>query len=272
VLSTLGKGAFGVTKLAHDRRNNRKCAIKIIDLKPKGSKEMFVKECNTLMEAQNKCVVKYLDAFIHFPSGRPQGCLVMEYCDLGPFPKQRLSERKAKFYLYQVAKGVNYLHAHDIIHRDLKPDNILLSSNNGRECVKIADFGISKVVPGTRWTETVIGTKTYMAPEMWQHKPHSTGVDWWSVGVIMHASLGGRHPFDGTGCTDIDDLIVAVCSARYNFHGSAWDDVSSVAKGLIRKLLVVDPSRRLGSAGVFQHPWFTEDSTGALNKARQAMA
>ena len=90
---TLGSGAFGVTKLAYIRSNNQKCAIKMIELETKEDKDALVKECKTLMHAQHKCVVKYIEAFIDNPSGRIQGCLVMEYCDRGTFPKGHLSER-----------------------------------------------------------------------------------------------------------------------------------------------------------------------------------
>ncbi|ODM90435.1 Serine/threonine-protein kinase/endoribonuclease IRE1 [Orchesella cincta] len=118
--------------------------------------------------------------------------------------------------LKQTTKGVAYLHGKRdaIIHRDLKPDNILLKLVGGKVCVKIADFGISRVLPHERTSLTIktySGTRGWKSPEILNahssppgnlraHPRMTRATDIFSLGCVFYYVLsGGRHPFDQNG-------------------------------------------------------------------------
>ena len=83
----------------------------------------------------------------------------------------------------EMAKGLSHLHSHNVIHRDLKPENILFDGNT----LKLIDFGLSKILPKEKLTDTSCGTTSYAAPEIIEGKKYGYGADVWSLGSVMLA-------------------------------------------------------------------------------------
>jgi serine/threonine protein kinase len=113
----------------------------------------------------------------------------MEYCDGGSLDQKLLKMKEkplplvmSKSIIYQILKGLKYLHENNVIHRDLKPGNILMDIT--QKHFKIADFGVATEVIGknsnTKRTET--GTAWYMAPEVFKSEAYSYPIDIWAVG------------------------------------------------------------------------------------------
>ena len=112
--------------------------------------------------------------------------------------------------MYQIAHGVKYMHSQGIVHRDLKPENILCVEPKSIRKVKIADFGISKMVKNPQkfdstTFETMAGTLSYTAPEILRGKGYKKAVDCWSIGVIMYILLCGYAPFWGESDSEVCD-------------------------------------------------------------------
>jgi nemo like kinase len=111
---------------------------------------------------------------------------------------QQLSEDHIKIFMYQILRGVKFLHSADIIHRDLKPGNILVNSN----CrVKICDFGFARAVePDSNKPMTMeVVTQYYRAPELLAGCVHyGVEIDMWSVGCIFAELIGRRILFEAT--------------------------------------------------------------------------
>lgn len=108
---------------------------------------------------------------------------------------QHLSADHIKVFLYQILRGLKYLHSARILHRDIKPGNLLVNSN----CVlKICDFGLARVEEpdqSKHMTQEVV-TQYYRAPEILMGARHySAAVDVWSVGCIFGELLGRRILF-----------------------------------------------------------------------------
>lgn len=108
---------------------------------------------------------------------------------------QHLSQDHIKVFLYQILRGLKYLHSARILHRDIKPGNLLVNSN----CVlKICDFGLARVEEpdqSKHMTQEVV-TQYYRAPEILMGARHySAAVDVWSVGCIFGELLGRRILF-----------------------------------------------------------------------------
>lgn len=95
------------------------------------------------------------------------------------------SEADGSFCMQQILEAINYCHKMGIAHRDLKPENILLASKERGAAIKIADFGLAEEVRGDeRPFRGLIGTDSYMAPEIVKEKHFGKSVDMWACGVI----------------------------------------------------------------------------------------
>jgi len=174
--------------------------------------------------------------------------LILEYALEGELFKElqkckKFSEERTARYIFQVADALNYCHSKNVIHRDIKPENILISSDG---TLKIADFGWS--VHATSRRRTMCGTLDYLPPEMIKHAHHDEKVDYWSVGVLCYEFLVGKPPFEAKTQQETYQRITSV---SYVFPTA----ISSLAKDLIQKLLVREPSHRLNFEGVMKHKW-----------------
>ncbi|NWI05379.1 KCC4 kinase, partial [Tichodroma muraria] len=118
-----------------------------------------------------------------------------------------------------------------------------------------ADFGLSKIVEDHVTMKTVCGTPGYCAPEILRGCAYGPEVDMWSLGIITYILLCGFEPFyDERGD---QYMFKRILSCEYDFVSPWWDDVSLNAKDLVKKLIVLDPKKRLTTLQALQHPWVT---------------
>jgi serine/threonine protein kinase len=117
--------------------------------------------------------------------------------------------------------------------------------------IKIADFGLSKVV----WensTMTPCGTVGYTAPEIVKDERYSKSVDMWAMGCVLYTLLCGFPPFYDES---IQVLTEKVARGNYTFLSPWWDDISKSAQDLVSHLLTVDPAKRYTIKEFLAHPW-----------------
>ncbi|KAK0498485.1 kinase-like domain-containing protein [Armillaria luteobubalina] len=184
------------------------------------------------------------------------------------------SENLSRHVILQVAQGIRYLHEErGVVHRDIKPENLLFEripiipskqpvhrpydeekedegefipgvGGGGIGRVKIADFGLSKVV----WNEeTMTPCGTIVKDER-----YSKSVDMWALGCVLYTLLCGFPPFYDES---IGVLTEKVARGYYTFLSPWWDDISASAKDLIQHLLCVDPAQRYTIDEFLAHPW-----------------
>jgi len=191
------------------------------------------------------------------------------------------SENLARHVILQVAHGIRHMHEErGVVHRDIKPENLLFEripiipskappprqfeeekedegefipgvGGGGIGKVKIADFGLSKIV----WDEqtmTPCGTVGYTAPEIVKDERYSKSVDMWALGCVLYTLLCGFPPFYDES---INVLTEKVARGHYTFLSPWWDGVSASAKDLITHLLCVDPKQRYTIDEFLQHEW-----------------
>lgn len=164
--------------------------------------------------------------------------------------KPRFSEADAAKLIRPLLESVAYLHDLGIVHRDLKPENILCGEN--LEDLKIADFGLSKMILPKETMDTACGTLSYVAPEVLMMQGYGKETDLWSVGVIMFLLLCGKLPFDGD---DHDEIIRNTIQAEVRVNQAVWSKLSEEARGLMLAMLTKDPKERISAKEALKSPY-----------------
>lgn len=165
-------------------------------------------------------------------------------------------ERDAAVLVKKLVTALDYLHNKNIVHRDLKPENLLLKSPEQDTEVKLADFGLSKVLGQEVMMQTACGTPGYVAPEILQSSETGYGkeVDMWSVGVITYILLCGFPPFYND---NVAQLFESIIKADFDYPSDYWDNISDDAIDFIDNLLIPDPAKRMSAAEALQHSWLS---------------
>jgi len=128
-------------------------------------------------------------------------CLIMELMQGGELfdlilEKDHFSESEAREATRAIIDAIDYCHKLGITHRDIKPENLLLGSKElGIASLKLADFGLARVLDENTMASTACGTPGYVAPEVLQQKPYNQACDCWSIGVVTFILLSGTPPF-----------------------------------------------------------------------------
>jgi|LakMenE18May11ns_1017448.scaffolds.fasta_scaffold9812683_2 serine/threonine protein kinase len=107
------------------------------------------------------------------------------------------------------------------------------------------------------------GTAYYIAPEV-LNGSYNEKCDLWSIGVILYILLSGKPPFGGN---NDDAIIEKVKIGKYTMSGTVWDQRSSEVKDFIRKLMEVDPEKRLSAKEALVHPWIQQKVTTKFDEA-----
>lgn len=169
------------------------------------------------------------------------------------------SERNARFVVRNILGGIKYLHSQGIAHRDLKPENIMMVNEDTLD-IKIADFGLSRMVDDGSFMSTLCGTPNYVAPEVIQRRGYTSSVDIWSIGVITYALISSSLPFFGDAKDELGSLYAKIIKGDFEFRKKeVWDVVSQECKDFIRSLLNVDPETRPTATEALRSPWFELD-------------
>ncbi|XP_034032887.1 mitogen-activated protein kinase 12 [Thalassophryne amazonica] len=284
-LKQVGTGAYGTVCSAVDSRTGTKVAIKKL-YRPFQS-EIFAKrayrELRLLKHMKHDNVIGLLDVFtadLHLDRFY-DFYLVMPYMgtDLGKLMKiQRLSEEKIQYLVYQMLRGLKYIHSAGIIHRDLKPGNLAIN----QDCeLKILDFGLARQAD-SEMTGYVV-TRWYRAPEVilsWMH--YTQTVDIWSVGCIMAEMLQGKPLFKGSDHLDQLTEIMKITGTptqefisklesedakgyikslpkleKKDLH-KVFSSTNPRAVSVLERMLLLDPDERVMAGDALSLPYFSE--------------
>eukprot|EP00736_Rhodelphis_marinus_P009065 Rmarinus@m.8431 len=253
VTKMLGKGMFGMVRLAREIKTQQQYALKVME-------KLMVINLDQVSHVRQEADIQrslrhpfIVNLFATFQD-RHNLYLLLEYVRAGDLfddmqDKEVYNMATARFYAAQVLLALEYLHNEKIVYRDLKPENILMTSKGH---LKLADFGLAKQVEDKTWT--LCGTPEYVAPEILTGQGHSTSVDWWSYGVLIYEMMFGEPPFNGDNRVA---LYGQICRGEYEIPPEAPPE----AADLIRRLLTVDVTRRLGcmhggATDIKKHPFF----------------
>ncbi|XP_023290411.1 inhibitor of nuclear factor kappa-B kinase subunit beta isoform X2 [Orussus abietinus] len=204
----LGSGSFGTVELWRSKSSGRIVAVKRCKLDNKQltekQKERWINEVKIMNILRHPNIVgtEYVSRFVrNMSTGLPVLC--MEYCCKGDLRKLLLKtenccgipENEVLRIMKHVSSAVEYLHSHSITHRDLKPENIVLQWQNDITSYKLIDLGYAKELGERSQCASVVGTLSYLAPELFWDDKYSCSVDYWSLGILFYEIVTGTRPF-----------------------------------------------------------------------------
>ncbi|KAK2380387.1 Mitogen-activated protein kinase 1 [Trifolium repens] len=190
---------------------------------------------------------------------------------------QNLSDEHCQYFLYQILRGLRYIHSANIIHRDLKPSNLLLNANCD---LKIIDFGLARPTMESDFMTEYVVTRWYRAPELLLNSSdYTSAIDVWSVGCIFMELMNKKPLFPGKDHvhqmrlltellgtpTDADVGLVKNEDARRYIRqlpqyprqplNRVFPHVHPLAIDLVDKMLTIDPTRRITVEEALAHPY-----------------
>ncbi|KAK4397193.1 Mitogen-activated protein kinaseMMK2 [Sesamum angolense] len=182
-----------------------------------------------------------------------------------------------QYFLYQVLRGLKYVHSANVLHRDLKPSNLLLNANGD---LKIGDFGLARTTSETDFMMEYVVTRWYRAPELLLNcSEYTAAIDIWSVGCILGEIMTRQPLFPGKDYVHqlrlITELVGSPDDASLRFlrsdnarryikqlprypkqqFSARFPNTSPGALDLLEKMLVFDPSRRITVDEALCHPY-----------------
>ncbi|OAX34954.1 kinase-like protein [Rhizopogon vinicolor AM-OR11-026] len=266
----LGEGSYSTVMRARYIRTGQEYAIKILD------KNHLIRKEKMLVALAEKNVLVKLGAghpgIIHLHWTFQDEWSLFFVLDLAPNGEMQsrisrlgsLSLPCSRYYAAQIVDALQHMHEKDVIHRDLKPENLLLDADFR---IKITDFGTGKILEdGAERSNTFVGTAQYVAPELLESNETSKSSDLWALGCIIYQMISGRFAFQG-----LSEYLTwqKIKSLDYTFPDGFDED----AKDVVQRLLVRDPSQRLGAgdtdsmysyAALRAHPFFASVSWDTL--------
>lgn len=171
-------------------------------------------------------------------------------------------------YIYLISiLALEYCHGKGIAHRDLKPENLLF---DGDFNLKVADFGFATLIAGKNDSgllHTILGTESYMAPEIHLKKPYSgASVDLFAAGIILFILISGTPPFAKADprsdphykllCTGKQDIFWKAHERQKPKKAGQETFYSAEFRDLLNTMLAAEPAERLTIEKIKAHPWY----------------
>lgn len=264
-LQVLGHGNGGTVYKVKHKCTHKIYALKVVhgDTDPTVRRQVF-REMEILRRIDSPFIVQCFGIF-EKPSG--DIAILMEYMDSGTLDtllnkNGTFSEPKLAHIASQILRGLNYLHGHKIIHRDIKPSNLLVNNNNMQ--VKIADFGVSKIMCRTLDAcNSYVGTCAYMSPERFDPDAYGGNYngysgDIWSLGLTLLELYLGHFPFLQPG--QRPDWATLMCAICFGDPPSLPDGASPEFRSFIECCLQKESSKRWTASQLLTHPFLCKNS------------
>ncbi|CEP18275.1 hypothetical protein [Parasitella parasitica] len=287
----MGQGAYGVVCAAKDCETNEQVAIKKVC-------RIFEKTILAKRALREVKLLKHFNGHENITS-----IIDMDIVDLQDFNEiylvqelmeadlhqiirsgQPLTDAHFQYFVYQICRGLKYIHSANVLHRDLKPGNLLVNA----DCeLKICDFGLARGYSAspegnTGFMTEYVATRWYRAPEiMLSFQQYTKAIDMWSVGCIFAEMLGGRPLFKGRDYVDQlnqilgilgtpdEETLCRVGSERAQVYirsltkmpkipfENLYPRATPLAIDLLNKLLTFDPAKRITVEEALAHPYLS---------------
>jgi len=285
LIREMGSGAYGVVISAGDEITGETVAIKLvsrvfdkIQLAKRALREITLLRHFT----GHANITGLIDAKMISPESN-EIYIFMEpmEADLHQIIKsgQTLTSEHVQYFVYQILRGMKFVHSADVIHRDLKPGNLLVNA----DCeLKICDFGLSRGFENASHLTEYVATRWYRAPEiMLGFREYDTAIDVWSIGCILAELLSSQPLFKGKDYVDQlkkildvlgspeETVLQKIASEKARTYVRSLPiskkkpftkilptaDVQAIE--LLSHMLTFDPDQRFTVSEALEHPWLS---------------
>ncbi|XP_067934370.1 calcium/calmodulin-dependent protein kinase kinase 1-like isoform X2 [Watersipora subatra] len=289
----IGKGSYGLVKLAYNECDQNYYAMKILSKKKLIKKAGFMRRPPPRGPSARKVAAKptanplekvYLEIAILKKLNHPNVVRLIEVLDdpeqdnlymafelvehgeVMDVPTDNyFDEKLSRRYFRDVVHGVEYLHHQKIVHRDIKPSNLLVSESGQ---IKICDFGVSNEFTGAdAFLTNTAGTPAFMAPETLQGSTElysGKALDIWALGITLYCFVFGKCPY-------LDDIPVALHQKiiKDPVPYPESPEISWQCKECINQMLEKKPESRITLDELKLNAWVTKDGTEPMLETSQ---
>jgi len=288
-LQYIGEGAYGMVVSATNTSTNTRVAIKKISpFEHQTYCQRTLREIKILNRLKHENIIDIRDILRPPTIQTLKDVYIVQTLmetDLYKLLKtQRLSNDHICYFLYQILRGLKYIHSANVLHRDLKPSNLLLNTTCD---LKICDFGLARVADPehdhTGFLTEYVATRWYRAPEiMVNSKGYSQSIDMWSVGCILAEMISNRPLFPGKHYLDQLNHILAVLGSPTQSDlqsilndkartylaslpykpkipfSKLYPGANPLALDLLERMLMFNPLDRITVTEALQHPYLEQ--------------
>jgi eukaryotic-like serine/threonine-protein kinase len=270
ILAEIGRGGFATVYRAEDTSLGRQVALKVLHpqlLVEPGFVERFQREARTLAGLRHAHIITILEVGL----AQGQSYIAMELARDGSLADRlqaggALPWDETLTLLQPVASALDYAHGQGVAHRDLKPANILLDGERGP---LVGDFGFARMMSGSSvslgLSGGVVGTPSYIAPEVWELDASGPPGDVYALGCIAYEMLTGQVLFPGN---------TPMQAVRAHDKGPQFPETwpagtPAGVERVLAKALAQGPEERMATAGAF---WHALEALGVQAEAERAAA
>lgn len=285
-LRPVGRGAYGIVCAAVNSDTHEAVAIKKIGnaFDNKIDAKRTLREIKLLLHMDHENIIAIRD-IIRPPKKESFNDVYIVYelmdTDLHQIIRsdQPLTDDHCRYFMYQLLRGLKYVHSANVLHRDLKPSNLFLNSNCD---LKIGDFGLARTTSETDFMTEYVVTRWYRAPELLLNcSEYTAAIDVWSVGCILGEIMTKEPLFPGRDYVHqlrlITELLGSPDDASLGFlrsdnarryvkqlpnypkqqFSARFPSMSPLAVDLLEKMLVFDPTKRITVVEALCHPYLS---------------